>query len=222
MLVHRVVTDPAPGLSALAELIEQPEDLEELVALRNITDDHARAAVAAIALVPVADLYRGAHAAVVMAPFLWFAPSRFSPGTFGVLYTARDLETAVRESAYHAIDQLRASRAPAGAIPRVGVTMDLRADAHTDAHRRAGIDPRIYDAADYGVAQRYGAKLREQGREGLLYDSVRNPGGVCAATFRPAAGQHVHDDALNIELDWDGKTIASYAVVTTYPLPNLP
>lgn len=222
MLVHRVVTNPAPGLSALAELVEHPEDFEELIALRNLTDDQARMAVQAISVVPDADFYRGVHRSVVMAPFVWFAESRFSPGTFGVLYTALDQETAIRESAYHALDQLIASSAPAGRIPRVGLTMELEDVRHADCRRSTpGTDPRIYDATDYSAAQALGASMRQRGHEGIRYDSVRNKGGECFATFRPASVQSVSDDAVEIVLIWNGSTIEEFEIVSTHQLPDL-
>ena len=216
--VHRVVADPRPGLSALAELVDDPANLDELIALRNLSDPLARAAAAAIALVPVANRYQGPHAAVVMAPFLWLGPSRFSPGTFGVLYAARSRETAVRESGYHAAKILGASHSPPTTVPRVALSMDLDEHGIADCRRATGIDPAVYDPNDYAVSQRFGRDARAAGRSGVEYDSVRHVHGVCFGIFRPASIAGVSDHAENIELAWDGATIASYAVVTTYVL----
>ena len=95
--VHRVVPDPRNSLAALADLVEQPEDLEELLALRALTDPLAADALTNVSLVSPADRYLGPRASVVMAPFLIIGQSRFSPGTFGVLYTADEFIVAVRE-----------------------------------------------------------------------------------------------------------------------------
>jgi hypothetical protein len=216
--VHRVVADPRPGLSALAELVDDPADLDELIALRNLSDPFARAAATAIALVPVRDRYSGSHAAVVMAPFLWLGASRFSPGTFGVLYAARSRETAVRESAYHAARMLTASHAPAANLPRVALEMKLDEHGIADYRRSTGIDPKVYDPYDYAVSQRYGADARAAGNSGLEYDSVRHVGGLCFAVFRPASIVGVFDRADHLELAWDGAGIASYGLVTTHYL----
>jgi RES domain-containing protein len=217
--VRRVVSDPRPGLSALAELVDDPADLDELIALRNMTDPVAREAARAIALVPAADRYAGAHAGVVMASFLWLAPSRFSPGTFGVLYAALSLETAVRESAYHAASKLRASGAPADRIPRVAMVMVLEDAGHADQRRsRPGVDAAIYDSTDYRPAQRLGHALRAAGNAGVVYDSVRHPGGTCYGVFRPASVSTVRDEALDLELEWDGAAIGTYTVVTRHYL----
>ena len=218
-MVHRVVADPRPGLSALAELVDDPADLEELIALRGMTDPIAREAARAIVLVPESDRYLGAHAAVVMAPFFWLSPSRFSPGTFGVLYVANALETAVRESAYHAAAKLRASGAGAQAVPRVAVVLELRHEGHVDQRRSApGVDPMIYHPADYRAGQAVGEKLRAAGKDVVVYDSVRHPAGVCYAVFRPRSIRTVRDDATELSLEWDGTEIPSYAVVTRHHL----
>lgn len=234
MRVFRVVTDPFPGLSALAELVDpaHPEDLEELIALRNETDEVARAtAIAAISHVPAADRYAGRHAAIVMAPFLWLSASRFSPGTFGVLYTALSLETAIRESAYHAAQIAAASiGAPPAKFPRVAVALDLDDALHTDyrwtrdARLPGGrrfpphVDPMAFDPIDYTTAQAVGSRLRAAGREGLRYNSVRDDGGECCATFRPAAVRNVDDRARTVEIVWDGAAVRAYNVVQTYAL----
>jgi hypothetical protein len=232
--VHRVVTDPSPGLSALAELVdpEHPEDLEELIALRNETDEVARSvAIEMLSLVAPEDRYVGPHAAVVMAPFMWRSASRFSPGTFGVLYTATSLDTAVREAAYHASAVISASvNSPPGRVPRIALILELDDSRHLDCRwiadsavpggRRApdGIDPRIYDAANYSRAQHLGAELVSSDREGVRYSSVRDPAGECFGTMRPAAVQTVYDEVTTVELTWDGARVPEYRVLHTHSL----
>ena len=203
-------------MSALAELVDDPADLDELIALRNLSDPLARAAAAAIALVPAPDRYHGPHAAVVMAPFLWLGPSRFSAGTYGVLYAARSRDTAVRESAYHAAKILGVSHAPATSVSRVALRMDLDESGIADCRRATGVDLAIYDPTDYAAANRFGRAARAAGRSGVEYDSVRDPHGICFGIFRPASITGVSDLADNIELAWDGAAIGSYSVATTY------
>lgn len=222
--VHRVVTDPYPGLSALAELVDpaHPEDLEELIALKNETDDVVRSTtVAAVATVAPAERYVGNHAEVVMAPFMWFSPSRFSPGTFGVLYTAVERLTAVRESAFHAERLLRAAEnMPPDRIPRIALTLQSELEHHDDVRRATTpqVDRALYDRRNYAVAQAFGSRVRAAGGDGIRYDSVRSPGGGCVATFRPAAVRCVNDDAVQVALLWDGKRITSFEEIRTVAL----
>jgi hypothetical protein len=199
------------------ELVDDPADLDELVALRSMTDPVAREAARAIALVPVGDRYAGTHAGVVMAPFLWLGPSRFSSGAYGVLYAAHSMETAIRESAYHAAAKLSASGAPPDRIPRVAIVMVLEDAGHADQRRTCpGVDLAIYDLTDYRPAQKVGHTLRSSGKDGVVYDSVRHKGGICYGVFRPASVLTVQDDALNVELEWDGTGVSTYTIVTRH------
>lgn len=220
--VHRVVPDPRHPLAALVELVERPEDLEELLSLRALTDPLAADALLNISLVAPHDRYVGPQASLVMGPFLTIGPSRFSPGTYGVLYTADALVVALRESSHHAGRYLRATymREPA-VVPRYGLELALDESGHLDIRRGGANDvhqPAIYDAEVYDAAQALGAQLRAERHQGVWYDSVRSQGGTCYATFRPAAVKDVSDTVREIELLWDGGAITEYREVRTYRL----
>ena len=220
--VHRVVPDPRHPLAALADLAEQPEDLEELLALRALTDPLAADALSNISLVPPEDRYLGPRASVVMAPFLIIGQSRFSPGTFGVLYTADAFIVAVRESSYHAGRYLRAAGiADPVNVPRYHVQLSLNDSDHLDI-RRGGSDDiqeaAIYNPISYDAAQAFGAKTRASARQGICYDSVRSLGGTCYATFKPVAVQNVKATTRELELVWDGNAITEYRELKTHTL----
>ena len=216
--LRRVVADPRPPLAALAELVEDPADLDLLLELRAPADSLARDAMKALAVVAAADRYRGPHAAVVMAPFLMLGPSRFSAGTYGVLYAANEMDVAVRESAYHAAAKLAASSAPPGRVSRFAITMSLDDRNVADVRLASGGDPAIYDANVYTAAQRVGRDMRTRGHDGLWYDSVRAPGGTCYAVFRPAAITTVEDASDELAFVWDGSRIDRYEIVRTFLL----
>jgi hypothetical protein len=220
--VHRVVPDPRHPLAALADLAERPEDLEELLALRALTDPLAVDALNNISLVPPEDRYFGPRASVVMAPFLIVGQSRFSPGTFGVLYTADEFIVAVRESSYHAGRYLRAAGiVDPVAVPRYELQLTLDDSRHIDI-RKGGADDvhqaDIYDPNSYAISQSFGAKIRASGRPGIWYDSVRSSGGTCYATFKPVAIRNVKETARELELMWDGRAITEYRELQTHRL----
>ena len=218
MTLRRVVADPRPPLAALAELVDDPADLDDLLALRALVDPVARDAAGALRAIPVADRYGGTHAAVVMGPFLTPGASRFSPGTFGVLYAADGLDVAVRESAYHAGRYLTASAAPAGRVPRVAVTLDLEDRNLADIRAVSGGDAALYDPVNYSAAQRVGVEERTRGRDAVWYDSVRAPGGACYGIFRPAAVLTVYDVSEELALVWDGARIERYELIRSVAL----
>jgi hypothetical protein len=215
-----VVTDPRPGFSALVELTNDPLDLDELLSIRALTDPATRDALQILQRVAPADRYRGPRAASVMAPFMFQAESRFSPGTYGVLYAAETLEIAVRESAYHAEGKLIAAKMSPRLIPRVAFCLQLR--THLMADIRPGErddpgDPNVYnpDPAHYSSAQHVGKRLRDEGKWSVRYTSVRKPPGSCFGVFVPKAIDFVEEEAQNLRLTWDGTRITETEIIST-------
>src|SRR5271156_1885085 len=119
--VHRVVADPQYPLAALIDLVAEPEDFEELLALRAITDPVAAEAPGAISLV---------------APQHRYTTRRFSPGTYGVLYTADAFLVAIRESSYPASRYLNATHMTAPTkVPRYALEFAVDERDHMDIRR---------------------------------------------------------------------------------------
>jgi hypothetical protein len=90
---------------------------------------------------------------------------------------------------------------------------DLRADLN-DVRGRKDLAP-VYDPEDYSASQALGRELKAANSDGIVYDSVRDPGGECAAVFRPRVlspcvqGPH-------FGYVWDGIRIATVYEKTLY------
>ena len=85
----------------------------------------------------------------------------------------------------------------------IGPFPDLRAaDPLSDPPGPDCLGPDI--ATAYPAGQRLAAELRAEGAPGLVYPSVRHPGGTCLAAFRPAVVQNVRQGAL-WRLTWRGE-----------------
>ena len=134
--------------------------------------------------------------------------SRFSAGQFGVHYAAHALEAAVAEVSHHRARFMARTRESAIDIDMRLIKADLNAPLH-DLRRLTKSAPGIYDAKRYGEPQALGAALREAGSSGVVYNSVRHPGGWCAGVFRPKALRHARP-AAHIALHWDGKRISHW------------
>ncbi|MEO9160880.1 MAG: RES family NAD+ phosphorylase, partial [Casimicrobiaceae bacterium] len=118
----------------------------------------------------------------IMAAFTHLNPegSRFSDGTYGVYYCARTLDTALAEVRHHQERFLR--RTGEGPI-RLELRLYLSdLDAKLVDVRKL---PEYQRPDDYAPGQRLGRGLRDEGKDGVLYRSVRHEGGLCAAVFRP-------------------------------------
>ncbi|WP_310571144.1 RES family NAD+ phosphorylase [Gemmatimonas sp.] len=191
----------------LFDQVASSSDVDDLLALADLTSPTIRAAQGEIDLVPLEDRLYGPGAGLIMSAFSWPGrESRFSDGTFGVFYAAGTIETAIAETTYHQ------ARFLAG-LPPVAVekTVLLVAVQETlvDVRHPQPAPPGIYDPLDYRLAQAFGATVRRQQAFGLAYDSVRDrPAGECVAILRPPAlvpPVRVHQ---TVEYHWDGHGIA--------------
>nr|MBA3487712.1 RES family NAD+ phosphorylase [Lysobacter sp.] len=69
----------------------------------------------------------------------------------------------------------------------------------------------LHDPASYVASQRTAVELRADGSDGLVYDSVRNPGGQCVALFYPDLITSTRQSA-HLYYHWNGQAM-THAVV---------
>ncbi len=143
-------------------------------------------------------------ASVVMAAFCHPPPggSRFSSEDRGAWYAARALGTALAESAFRRTQELREVGTFETRVEMRVYLADFRARFHdVRANKRAW--SALYDPDDYTAGQALGRALLEDGSNGIVYRSVRDPGGECIACFRPALVRNVRSGG-HYEFRWDG------------------
>ena len=148
----------------------------------------------------------GPNASIVMAAFTYSGiPTRFSNGAYGVYYAGRVLETAIRETVYHTEREARmASLAPQVFHRRVFVGKvaksfyDVRGKIYSDLHR----------PNDYSAPQAFAQRLLSEDPMawGIVYRSVRHPGGDCIAALRPPAVT-LPTQGPHLFYTWDGARI---------------
>jgi len=210
---HRIVSRQDAPISAFDKLVDNPLELEALLRVEALTNPLARDAFKTLPAIPVSRRYNGPLAGLIMTPFVIPRTSRFSNGSYGVLYAGYEENTALRESAHHQSLRLNASKAPAGiAISMHGFLVDVRADVTDIRHGMPDVDARIYDPDDYAVSAAFGRDLRDTDAQGVAYSSVRNPGGTCIGVFWPDAIRTAarRDRWL---FYWDGSEISKVARV---------
>jgi hypothetical protein len=152
----------------------------------------------------------GAGAGWINASFAVPRAARFSTARHGAFYVAEDLETCVAEVLYHLERDYRREGVTeamdlefrALAITVHGPLQDLRGRPRTRAPWAA-----LYDPGSYGAAQAFAATLRETGAKGIVYDSVRQEGGVCAAVFDPNLLRACRHDTY-LSFRWDGQYVS--------------
>lgn len=204
---RRIIRSVYPPID-LFEDIADPADWPLLLSAEQKTNPRLMETVGNLDLVPPDRRVGGPGASYLMAPFTHVSPdrpSRFSAGTFGVLYVADRFETALAETIYHHEKFMRSTGEPAGWTSQFReLILDVEAVVH-DVTGGAAFQEALHPD-DYGEAQRVGAALRAGGSDGVLYPSVRNIGGLCVGLFfpdlaaPPVQGRH-------LDYHWNGDRV---------------
>lgn len=208
---RRIIRSLFPPVD-LFEDIADPEHWPLLIAAEQKTNPRLVEALGALGLVPPDRRVEGPGASFLMAPFTHAStdrPSRFSDGSYGVLYVARRFETALVETMHHHGRFMAMTReAPGWTSQFRELTMDVEAMLHDLRHGGPALAPAL-DPDSYVASQSLGSALRTAGSDGLVYPSVRDPGGECAGLFYPDLA---HDPVQGRHLDyhWDGARVDLY------------
>lgn len=207
---HRILPSRYPPIQLFERLSDDPGAWEALAEIESLTNPRVRDEIGEIRLVPVEERVSGPGASWVMAAFTHLNPrgSRFSDGSYGVYYTARELATAIAETAFHLGRFYALTADPPHAEDMRVLTGRIDARFHdlrgTDRRWQACLAP-----DDYAASRALGRALRAAGSNGVVYPSVRRPGGQCLGAFRPrAVGIPVQDRHLRYH--WDGHRISRY------------
>ena len=183
----RIVSSVFPP-KGLFDRVSSREDLDIVLAIEGLTNDRLRDEIGELSLVPEEERVYGAGASPIMAAFTHLNPSgsRFTDGTYGVYYAARSVDTAIAETRFHKERFLRATQ-------QAPIEVDMRSYASniidTGFHDIRGLTkvrPDLYDPDPdhYAAPQSFARTLRSEGSNGVVYDSVGDEGGECAAVMR--------------------------------------
>lgn len=194
--------------AVLRALADTEEEVALLARLEGMTSARLGAAAGLRPGLPPEDLVaRVPHAAFVNAAFAYARPrglNRFNGPERGAWYAAMEVRTALAEVAFHMTGHL----ADAGAFRAVveyaemhasfaGAFLDLRGAA--PAPDCLHPDPAI----GYPAGNTLAAAVMAAGHNGIVYPSVRDPGGTCLVALWPHAVQSPAQGAV-WRLIWSG------------------
>lgn len=150
----------------------------------------------------------------VNSAFIYTRPggNRFNDENRGAWYCAFDDLTAISEVAFHKTRELQNVSYFYDEMPYQAFLADFIGD-FPDL-RGVTPPPPCLDpdsTLGYPAGQTLARRLREEGHSGLVYPSVRQPGGVCLVAFEPQAVQNVRPGAKWL-LSWSGSP--DYTVTT--------
>jgi len=204
---HRIVPSIFPP-RGLFDAVADPADLDAVFALEALTNDRLREQLGHLRRIPPERRVSGPGTTPVMSAFTHVHPDggRFSTAEFGAYYAARELPTAIAETVYHRERFLRASKEPPIDLQMRSYQGNVRADLHDV---RGGDWPRLHDPHSYAISQAFATRLRDKGSEGIVFDSVRKPGGQCVALFYPDLIGPVKQGP-HLLYRWDGARIEAF------------
>jgi hypothetical protein len=201
----RLIPSRYPPVGIL-DVVASPEDLELMFELEGWTNDRISAELGIVRRIPEAEWVVGRPmATVIMAAFCHPRPggSRFNGPDRGAWYAAFTLEAAHSESIFHRTEEL----AEIGVFETRVQTRLYLADFDAEFHDiRAPLPENepYHSAVSYAASQALARELLGAGSNGILYRSVRHPGGECVACFRPPLVSNVRPGA-HFEYRWEGK-----------------
>lgn len=210
--------------SVLSSISDNQSMLADLAELDGATNDRLLGEEGLLPGISVHELVYGVrYASIVNAAFTHKNPagSRFSDGSRGAWYAGVERATSIAEVAYHRVRQL----ANIDWKEEERFTYDdYLADFTTEFHDLRGRDREVATGqfrkflkpgptpACYAESQQLARTLLASGSNGVLYPSVRNPGGTCIACFRPALVYHVRRDVrIELRIQVDGDSVRTHS-----------
>lgn len=204
----RIIRSAFPPID-LFEDIADPADWPLLISAEQKTNPRIAATIGNLDLLPPDRRVGGSGASWLMAPFTHVSidrPSRFTDGSYGVLYAGKVFETALFETIHHhARFMARTAEAPGWTSQFREIVLSLAADLQ-DLRGAGAAGHAALDPDSYAASQGLGAALKAGGSDGVVYPSMRHPGGECAALFYPdcvsgpVQGRH-------LDYHWDGTRV---------------
>ena len=207
----RIIRSIHPPID-LFEDIADPADWPLLISAEQKTNPRLMEAIGNLDLVPPERRVGGPGASYLMAPFTHASedrPTRFSVGSFGVLYAGNRFEAALLETMHHhGRFMARTNEAPGWTSQFREIVIDIAGDLH-DLRAAAADNAAALDPEDYAAAQALGTELHGMRSNGLVYPSVRCDDGECVALFypdlaaNPVQGRH-------LDYHWNGERVDLY------------
>lgn len=210
---YRLVNSKFPPI-ALFDDVADASEFETLYQLQALTNPRLQNEAGRLELIARSEIPFGIPGcSYATAPFTHVNPagSRFSDGSYGVLYLASTMDTALAEVRYHQdrywsnVDGLSYER-----FVFRGLSCQFNEADMLDATAVPMTDP-IYDPDDYSHARRLGRLVKQSRHPGLRYRSVRKADQDCWALMTPRPVTSIIQTA-HYEMIWNGRISSVSAI----------
>lgn len=201
---YRLVNSKFPPI-ALFDDVASAHEFDILYQVQALTNPRLQNELGSLDLIPRSEIPFGiTGCAYATAPFTHINPngSRFSDGTFGILYLADTMETALAEVRHH--QQAYWSKVQGLSYERFvfrGLACRFIEKGLLDATALPPSDG-IYAADDYSASRILGCDVKRVKAAGLRYHSVRSPGNTCWALMTPRPVMSIVQES-HYEMVWN-------------------
>lgn len=207
----RIIRSVYPPID-LFEDVADPADWTLLLSAEQKTNPRLMENVGNLDLVPLARRVGGPGASYMMAPFTHVSPdrpSRFSDGSFGVLYAGAAFDVALLETIHHHGRFMAMTNEPAGWTSQFReIVLSIDAELH-DLREGGGAFASILDPDGYAESRALGGQLHAAGSNGVVYPSVRRAGGECVGILYPDLAENPLQ-GRHLDYHWDGARVDLY------------
>ncbi len=190
--------------SVLAPLADSDAELADLFDLDNATNARLRAEHGGAPGIGIDELlFQVPNFRIVNAAFTYPRPegSRFNDGERGAWYCAFDAGTALAEVIFHKTVEYAEIGRFDDSVSYQAMLADFMAPFH-DIREQPEFDACLAPDS-YETSQLLAERLLAAGSTGIIYPSVRHPGGTNLACFRPALVGNVRKGQV-YRLTWQG------------------
>lgn len=207
---YRLINSKYPPIH-LFESVASAADFEILYELQALTNPRIAAEVGNLELLDISEIpfaIRGCSYASSPFTHVNILGSRFSDGSFGVMYIGDTVETALAEVEYHQnkyfqnVEGLKFDRF----VFRV-LHCEFASKVCADLSVLPVDDP-VYDSENYDESQAIGRMLKCDQVDAVQYRSVRKKNGLCWGLFTPRFVKDVFQ-CSHYEMVYDGQNITS-------------
>jgi hypothetical protein len=213
----RIIPTRFPSIF-LYDRVANQDEFDALNAIEAMTNSRLRDENGELSLVPENERLFGKGAGPIMAAFTHLNPSgsRFSDGSYGVFYAAKEKETAIAETRFHSEKFLQATNEEPTYVQMRLYRVQIKGEI-IDLGSYAKRHPDILSPTSYAASQAIGKSLHEQNVNGILYSSVRYQNRHCIAAFKTTIlSGCVH--AAYLEYHWNGEEINYITEKLPFPL----